>query len=193
MDRAKQVLDEIEQMAQQQFLPLVGRAKGKILHELIKKHKVNYILEVGTLFGYSAILMAQALPEDGKITTIEIDAHHTTVAEQMIAKAGLSKKITVMHGDALEILPQLSDLFDLIFLDAQKTQYSDYLKHLEKNLKPGSVLVADNVGIFRDKVQDYLKLVKHSGKYESKTIIVPLGLREGNDAMEVSIRKEINK
>lgn len=187
MDKVTQVLDEIERMGKHQFLPIIGRAKGKVLQDLIQKNNVTQILEIGTLFGYSAMVMAQVLPEKGKIITLEIDEQHVAVAQKMIAKAGMEKKIIIIPGDALEVLPQLTGFFDLVFLDAQKTQYAEYLKLVEKHLRKGSIVVADNVGIFHDKVKDYLELVNHSGKYESKTITVSLGLREGNDAMAISI------
>lgn len=179
MDRAVQVLRAIEDEAQRVgFLPIVGPVKGRILVNLIRKIKPKHVLEIGTLVGYSAILMGKELGDEASLITIEVDARSAQVAKENIRKAGLSEKITVLVGDAREILPSLSGTFDLVFLDAEKDQYLEYLKLVEEKLRSGSVVVADNAL----HAPEYLAYVRGSGRYQSRFIPASAG------GMEVSIR-----
>ena len=146
------VLSEIEEIARKDYLPSIGPIKGKIIGDIIKKHKPKRILEIGTLHGYSAILMANFLlsinNDDGNdndnttkeiiVICLEIDKNLTNIAKKNIEKAGLSDKIKVINGDALEIIPKLNNnnnhyRFDLVFIDAVKNQYLGYLKLVEEN------------------------------------------------------------
>jgi predicted O-methyltransferase YrrM len=164
--------------------------------EIIKKYNPKNILEVGTLYGYSAILMAAAaatdtLQADGKLVTIEIDRSVADIARKNIAAAGLSDKINVIVGDALEVIPRLDWKFDLLFLDAAKDEYLTYLKLAEdKTLKKGAVIVADNVEVSKNEMQDYLEYVRSSGgMYKSETIETTLEFTPNvRDAIEVSIK-----
>lgn len=174
MDKAAEVLKKLENEAEKEFVPSIGPIKGKILEDIIKNYKPNKILEIGTLFSYSAILIARFLPDNGKVITLEINENSANIARKNIDEAGLSQIIEVIVGDALEIIPTLKDKFDLLFIDATKEDYLRYLKLAEKNLKKGSVVVADNVGIFEDQMLDYLEYVRTSGEYESETVNVPL-------------------
>ncbi|MBS3093015.1 class I SAM-dependent methyltransferase [Candidatus Pacearchaeota archaeon] len=188
MDKASDVLKSIEKIAEKRFIPSIGPVKGKILAEIIKKHKLNHIFEIGSLYGYSAILMAKE-DKNAHITTIEIDKQNATITQENIEKAGLSNRIKVVQGDAVKIIPEISDSFDLLFLDAAKDQYLKYLQSAEKNLKKGSVIVADNVGIFEKELKTYLMYVRESGKYQSETIKVLLEYHDDvYDAMEVSVK-----
>lgn len=189
MDRALKVLKSLEEMGEREFIPSIGPVKGEIIAKIIKELKPKRVLEIGTLFGYSAILIARLLPENGKVITIEVNERNAAFAEKNIEDAGLSSKIKIIAGDALEIIPVLNERFDLLFIDATKEEYLQYLKLAEKNLKKGSVVVADNVGIFKQHMLDYLDYVRNSGKYKSKTINVPLEFSEdAEDAMEISIK-----
>jgi predicted O-methyltransferase YrrM len=133
--------------------------------------------------------MGRLLPQDGKLVTIDITPDNAETALSNIRDADLSDKIEVKVGDALEILPRLRDKFDLLFIDATKEEYIQYLKLAEKNLKRGSVVVADNVGIFKADMLDYLVYVRSSGAYKSETISVPLEFSgDVEDAMEISIK-----
>ena len=131
-----------------------------------------------TLYGYSAILIAAApavadiLQAKVKIVTIEIDRSVADIARKNIAAAGLSDKINVIVGDALEVIPRLDLKFDLLFLDAAKNEYLAYLKLAEdKALKKGAVIVADNVEVYKNEMLDYLEYVRSSGGiYKSETI-----------------------
>jgi predicted O-methyltransferase YrrM len=169
-------------MARREFLPIVGPDKGKLLSEAIKKVKPKYVLEVGTLTGYSAILIGKELNKKAKIVTIEIQAEEARIAEDNIRRADISPRVDVIVGDALKVIPTLKDCFDAVFIDADKTEYLLYLKVMEDKLHEGTVVVADNAGIFADQMQNYLNYVRNSGRYSSRFVQV------GDDGIEISIR-----
>ena len=109
-------------MAEKQFIPSIGPIKGKIITGIIQKYNPRNILEIGTLYGYSAILMADTLKgADEKVVTIEIDKSIAGIARKNIADASLLNKIDVIVGNALDEIPGLNSKFDLLFLDALKT------------------------------------------------------------------------
>ncbi|HJR48892.1 MAG TPA: CmcI family methyltransferase [Nitrososphaeraceae archaeon] len=191
MSKASQVLRRLEKMADKQFVPSIGPIKGKIITGIIQKYKPRDILEVGTLYGYSAILMADTLNgANGKVITIEIDKPIADIARKNIADAGLIDKIDVIVGNALDVIPRLNSKFDLLFLDAAKNEYLKYLELAQKrNLKEGSIIVADNVEISKSEMQDYLEHVRNSRGYRSKTIETTVEFTPNvKDAMEVSIK-----
>jgi predicted O-methyltransferase YrrM len=190
MDRASKVLQSLEKMAQKEFVPSIGPTKGKIITEIIKKYNPKTVLEIGTLYGYSAILMANILPVGGKVVTIELDKLIAATARKNIADAGLSDKIDIVDGNALEAIPKLDLKYDLLFLDAAKDEYLKYLKLAEnKNLKKGSIVVADNVEVSKNEMLDYLEYVRSSGIYKSETIETTLEFTPNvRDAIEVSIK-----
>jgi predicted O-methyltransferase YrrM len=178
MDRASHVLQSLEKMAQKEFVPSIGPIKGRIITEIIKKNNPKTVLEIGALYGYSAILMANILPQGGKVITIELDKLIAKIARKNIADAGLSDKIDIVASNALEIIPKLDLKFDLLFLDAAKDEYLKYLKLAEnKNLKKGSIVVADNVEVSKNEMRDYLEYVRSSGIYKSETIETILEFR----------------
>lgn len=189
MDRALKVMKSLEKMGEKQFIPSIGPVKGQIIEKVIHEHKPERILEIGTLYGYSAILMARLLPEDGKVTTIEVDKKNAEIARTNIQDAGLADKIGVQVGDALHIIPKIDEKIDLLFIDAKKEKYLRYLKLAENKLKKGSVIVADNAGIFAEQMHDYLKYVRNSGIYKSNTIKTKLEFTDDTeDAIEVSVK-----
>jgi predicted O-methyltransferase YrrM len=190
MDRASKVLQSLEKMAQKEFVPSIGPTKGKIITEIIKKYNPKTVLEIGTLYGYSAILMANILPVGGKVVTIELDKLIAATARKNIADAGLSDKIDIVDANALEAIPKLDLKYDLLFLDAAKDEYLKYLKLVEnKNLKKGSIVVADNVEVSKNEMVDYLEYVRSSGIYKSETIETTLEFTPNvRDAIEVSIK-----
>lgn len=200
------VLSEIEGIAKKNSLPSIGPIKGEILIDIIKKYKPKRILEIGTLHGYSAILMANCLlsvnNNAGKdndnanketiVTCLEIDQQLANIAKKNIEKAGLSDRIEVITGDALEIIPTLNKYyrFDLVFIDAVKNQYLRYLKLVEENglLNKKSVVVADNILIYENEMKDYLDYVRNSGKYNSYTTETTLEFTKNvKDALEISL------
>ena len=190
MDRASKVLQSLEKIAQKEFVPSIGPIKGKIITEIIKKYNPKTVLEIGTLYGYSAILMANILPEGGKVVTIELNKTNANIARKNMADAGLSDKIDIVDGNALEVIPKLDLKYDLLFLDAAKDEYLKYLKLVEnKNLKKGSIVVADNVEVSKNEMLDYLEYVRSSGIYKSETIETTLEFTPNvRDAIEVSIK-----
>jgi len=178
-------------MAEKQFIPSIGPIKGKIITGIIQKYKPRSILEIGTLYGYSAILMADTLKgADEKVVTIEIDKSIADIARKNIADASLLDKIDVIVGNALDEIPRLNSKFDLLFLDAAKNEYLKYLELAQKNdLKRGTMVVADNVEISKNEMQDYLEYVRNSTMYKSKTIETTVEFTPNvKDAMEVSIK-----
>jgi predicted O-methyltransferase YrrM len=120
---------------------------GKLLHLLARTMGARKILEIGTLGGYSTIWMGRALPAGGKVISLEFDPKHAEIARANIARAGLADKVEVRLGKALDSLPHLTGEapFDLIFIDADKTGYPDYLTWSLKLSRRGSLIIADNV------------------------------------------------
>ncbi len=176
------VLKSIESLAKRKFLPIVGRDKGALLEKIIKQNGPKNCLEIGTLLGYSAILIARNL-SGGKLTTIEINPSLAKQAEENIKAAGLSEKVKIKLGNALDILPMLRGKFDFVFIDAAKEEYFDYLKLLEKrNISKDTVVIADNAKIFAEYMTDYLDYARNSGNY--KSVFHDLG----SDGMEVSVK-----
>jgi len=182
LSKADRVLRDIEKMSQKKFLPVVGPRRGKILVEVVRKVKPKRVLEIGTLIGYSAILMGKELGSDAHIIAIEIHTGEAAMAEENIRKAEIKPTVDVLVGNALKILPRIEGEFDMVFIDANKREYRDYLRLIEDNLHKGSVLVVDNAGILADEMSDYLDYVRSSGKYKSKYVPV------GEDGLEVSVR-----
>jgi len=190
-EETSKVLKRLERLAEKEFLPSIGPTKGKIIAGLIKDYKPRSILEIGTLYGYSAILMGSMLPEEnsGKVITIEIDEGSVNIARKNIEDAALANRVEVIVGDALDIIPKLHGKFDMVFLDATKEQYFKYLKFVEKNLEKGSIVVADNVGIFERSMYDYLQYVRDSGRYNSRVLDTELEFNKNvKDAIEISIK-----
>jgi len=189
-DPADAVMREIEEIGKKSFIPSIGPVKGKILAEVVRKLKPRKILEIGSLYGYSAILITKNSPANAEIATVEKNPEHARITEQNVERAELENQIKVIKGDAMEILPKLPGPFDLVFLDAEKTQYLDYLKAVEDKLHQGSVVVADNVGVFQDQMQNYLHYVRNTGRYRSRTVETLLEFSETTkDAMEISEKR----
>ena len=125
----------------------VSPTHGKLLHLLARLRGARRILEIGTLGGYSAIWLARALPPDGRLITLEAVAKHVEVARANIQRAGLSDRVDLRLGKALETLPALvaEAPFDLVFIDADKQSNPDYVAWALKLTAPGSVIILDNV------------------------------------------------
>lgn len=142
---ATMAANEAANLPRQDVSPL----QGKLLHLLAQLCRAQTILEIGTLGGYSAIWLARALPEGGRLITLEVDPRHATVARANIARAGLSHCIDVRVGSALASLPTIEaeglGPFDLIFIDADKVNNPNYLAWALKLSRPGTVIVVDNI------------------------------------------------
>ena len=116
-EETRKVLKRLEKMAEKESLPSIGPTKGKIIAQVIQDYKPRKILEIGTLYGYSAILMGSMLPEgqnQGKVTTIEIDKESANIARKNIEEAALDERVEVVNGDALDIIPKLHENLDMV-------------------------------------------------------------------------------
>ena len=207
------VLEDIEKTAKNEFLPSIGPIKGKIMKNIIKELKPEKALEIGTLQGYSAILIAIniLIHKAGKkklnidfennsgeriLFTLEKDGEMVQIARSNIENSGLSDKIHLINGDALKEIPKLKSKykFDMVFLDATKSEYLKYLQLIEQYglLNKRAVVVADNVIMYEDEMKDYLDYVRNSGNYMSRTTKTTLEFNKKiKDALEVSINVAI--
>lgn len=145
------IMDSILKANSEANLPAIDVApnQGKLLYLLAKLKGAKNILEIGTLGGYSSVWLGRALPDDGRLITLEFDSKHAKVAEDNIRNSGLENKIEVIVGPALDSLPTLKDKgfssFDFIFIDADKPNNPHYLKWALEYSKPGTVIIGDNV------------------------------------------------
>ncbi len=182
VNNADEILRLIERASEKNFLPIIGPLKGKLLAEEVRKAKPRHVLEVGTLIGYSAILMGKELDAKSEIVTIEIHGDEAELAGKNIVRANIPPKIKIVTGDALQVIPTLKGPFDFAFIDAEKSEYFQYLKLAEDKLQKGTVVFADNAGVFADQMADYLDYVRNSGKYKSRFIPV------SGDGVEISVK-----
>ena len=183
-------LDTVEQFALATEVPIIRKEMQSFMKTLITMHKPMRILEVGTAIGFSALLMSEYMPEGGHITTIEKYEKRIPIAKENFEKYGKNECITLLEGDATDILAGLSEPYDFIFMDAAKGQYINFLPDVIRLLKTGGVLVSDNVlqdgdiieskyAIVRrnrtihNRMREYLYTLKNHEELE--TSIIPLG------------------
>lgn len=128
----------------------VSSSEARILQFLIRLNGVRKIVEFGTLYGYSALAMAKALPTDGKVITLEKSPEHHAAAVATFANSTVGNKIEALCGDAQDLMPKLEPQgpFDMVFIDANKAGYVDYLNWAEKNVRRGGLIVGDNTFLF---------------------------------------------
>ena len=193
------LLEEIEQEARLADVPIIRREMQSFLKVLLMIQKPLKILEVGTAVGFSALLMSEHAPEDCRITTIENYEKRIPIARANFRRAGKEDVITLIEGDAAEVLKTLEGTYDFVFMDAAKGQYIHYQPDVMRLLAPGGVLVSDNVMQDGDviesrfaverrnrtihaRMREYLYELKHNEALE--TSIIPLG-----DGVAVSVRK----
>ena len=191
-------LAELEKEALADNVPIIRKDMQAFLKYMMYSHRPEKILEVGTAVGFSALLMSK-YAQEAQITTIENYDKRIPVARANIDKFGKSEQITLIEGDAMEVLPRLTDTYDLIFMDAAKGQYINYLPHILRLLKDGGILISDNVlqdgdvleskyaVVRRDRtihtrMRDYLYELKHNEALV--TVILPVG-----DGITVSFNK----
>ena len=191
-------LDEIEKYAIETFVPIIRKDMQAYLRYVIKSIRPKKILEVGTAIGFSALLMSEYAPKDCHITTIENYEPRIPIALKNFEDNNKKDSITLIEGDALKILPTLNDEYDLIFMDAAKGQYINYLPDLIRLLKSGGTLISDNVlqdgdiieskyAIVRrnrtihNRMREYLYELKHNDMLT--TAILPVG-----DGITVSVK-----
>jgi predicted O-methyltransferase YrrM len=183
--RARRMLALMDRATTLWHVPVVGRAKGRVIRRLIERHRPTRAIEIGSLLGYSAILIAGSMPPRGRLTCIEANPYLAKFVKSNAAIAGLGRRVKVVVGDALRVVPLLPGRFDFVLIDAAKEDYLDYLRQLEPKLAPGAVIVADNTGIFRRDVAPYLAHVRDPhGRYVSREHAFD------DDAIEVSILRD---
>jgi predicted O-methyltransferase YrrM len=182
LSEANEILKEIEEMAERKFLPIIGPRKGQVLVKTVLEVGPKRVLEIGTLVGYSAILIGKELGAEAHLITIEIHGDEAKIARRNVDRAKIPPTVKVIVGEAREVIPRLQGEFDLIFVDAEKAEYLEYLQLAEGRLHKGSAIVADNAGIFADEMSDYLDYVRSSGKYRSRFVPVE------EDGLEISVK-----
>lgn len=152
---------------------------AKFLYLLARLGGVKRALEVGTSIGFSTLHLALAVAaQNGHVSTIDADAGRQEQAKHNLAEAGLAERVIFHHGDALTVLEQLiqqGQTFDLMFLDARKSEYIEYFNLAEKLLPPGGILLADNTRSHRDELKDFLEAVSQSSAWESCDMETPNG------------------
>ena len=139
------LLNEIEKEAKADLVPVIRREMQSFLKVLLAIHRPLRVLEVGTAVGFSALLFCEYGPENMQVTTIEKYEKRIPIARENFRRAGRENQITLLEGDAADILKELQESYDLIFMDAAKGQYIHFLDDVLRLMKPGSVLVSDNV------------------------------------------------
>ncbi len=191
-------LNELEKYALDTYVPIIRKDMQAYLKFLLRSHRPKKILEVGTAVGFSALLMSEYAPE-AQITTIENYEKRIPIARENFVKYGKSDRIKLIEGDAMEVLPTLTDTYDFIFMDAAKGQYINYLPEIMRLLSVGGLLVSDNVlqdgdiieskyaVVRRDRtihtrMRDYLYELKHMEGLT--TAILPVG-----DGVTVSVKE----
>ena len=184
-------LEKIKKEALENHIPIIMDDTLKIIEEILQKEKPKRILEIGTAVGYSAIQFAKVTDEDCHIDTIEIDEERAKAAETNIEKVGVSHRINVFVGNAVDILPTLKNNYDIIFIDAAKGKYPIFLEYGIKMIKSGGLILADNI-LYKGYVmsdynkhkqrtavrhlREYIKEITENEKFESKILDIGDGL-----------------
>ena len=141
----KEELLKIKEKALEEHIPIIMDDTLETIKKYISNHKLNSILEIGTAVGYSAICFTQFLAENGQIDTIERETERVKEAKENIKKAEVEKFINIYEGDAVEILPNLNNKYDMIFIDAAKGKYPFFLKESLRMLNKKGIIFADNI------------------------------------------------
>jgi len=193
------VCNAIEKEALVDGVPIIRKEMGNLLKVLLLLKQPQKILEVGTAVGYSSILMSENMPQNCRITTIENYEKRIPVAKNNFKRAGKEEVITLLEGDAMDILKELDGTYDFIFMDAAKGQYINFLPELLRLMPAGGLLISDNVlqegdivesryGVTRrnrtihTRMREYIYTLTHAEQLE--TSIVPIG-----DGITLSVKK----
>ena len=194
-------LNEIEREAKETNVPIIRTQMQSLMKFLLAMHKPESILEVGCAIGFSALLMSEYAPAGCKITTIEKYEKRIPIARENFKRAGREDSITLLEGDAADVLKELTGTYDLIFMDAAKGQYIHFLPDILRLMPEGGLLVSDNVlqdgdiiesrfavtrrnRTIHSRMRDYLYELKHHPQLE--TVILPVG-----DGVTLSVKKQI--
>lgn len=194
-----EIIETIEREAIESYVPIIRKETQSLLKVLLLLKKPVKILEVGTAIGFSSILMSEYMPPNGHITTIEKYEKRIPIARENFKRAGKEDEITLLEGDALEIMQSLEDSYDMIFMDAAKGQYIRYLPEALRLLSPEGLLISDNVlqdgdviesrfaverrnRTIHSRMREYLYELKHNESLQ--TTILPLG-----DGVALSVKR----
>lgn len=194
-----EILEAIESEALSTYVPIIRKEMQSFLKVLLTIQKPMRILEVGTAVGFSALLMSEYAPAGCEITTIENYEKRIPIARNNFKRAGKESQITLLEGDAMEVLPMLDEPYDFIFMDAAKGQYIHYMPEAIRLLRKGGLLVSDNVlqdgdilesrfaverrnRTIHSRMREYLYELKHDERL--LTSIVPLG-----DGIALSVKQ----
>ena len=193
------ICNTIEKEAIADEVPIIRKEMGNLLKVLLQLVQPERILEVGTAVGYSSILMSENMPENCRITTIENYDKRIPVARNNFKRAGKEDVITLIEGDAMEVLGKLTGPYDFIFMDAAKGQYINYLPDIKRILRDGGLLISDNIlqegeivesryavtrrnRTIHTRIREYVYELTHSEDFV--TSIVPIG-----DGITLSVKK----
>lgn len=193
------VVTAIRKEAEENGIPIIRREAGEFIKMILLMNRPQKILEIGAAVGFSAIFMSRFLEEDAHITTIENYPPRIEQAKKNIARAGAGSKITLIEGDALEILPGLDERYDMVFMDAAKGQYGSFFDESIEKLKVGGILLCDNVlqdgdvlesrfavtrrnRTIHTRMREYLYRLTHDDRLET-------GIFNIGDGMSLSIKK----
>ncbi len=195
-----EIIRTIEKEAIADAVPIIRRESRNLLRVLLKIKRPEAVLEVGTATGFSAVLMTEVLSPKSHLTTIEKYEKRIPIAKENFKRAGMTERITLLEGDAADILAGMEGQFDFIFMDAAKGQYIHFMPDVMRLLSPGGILVSDNVlqdgdvvesryavcrrnRTIHARMRDYLWALKHDERLE--TIVLPIG-----DGMTVSVKEK---
>ena len=177
-------LEKIKQKALEDKVPIIMDDTLEVVAKILTEIKPNKILEIGTAVGYSAICFSEYLQENGKIDTIERDAERVKEARENIKKAEVDDKINIYEGDAVEILPNLNNEYDVVFIDAAKGKYPFFLDQALRMIKLGGVIIADNVLYKGYVMSDYNKHKQRTAVRNLREYIAKI---TDNDKLETKI------
>lgn len=184
-------LERIKQKALEDHIPIIMDETLDVIEKYLESNKPKRMLEIGTAVGYSAICFTEFLDQNGKIDTIERDLERVKEAKENIKKVGLENKINIYEGDAVEILPNLNDKYDVVFIDAAKGKYPFFLKEALRLINKNGIIFADNI-LYKGYVmsnynkhkqrtavrnlREYIKEVSENPSLETKILEVGDGL-----------------
>ncbi len=193
---------ELEKYAELNHVPIIHTEVAQLIRVLLNIAKPKKILEIGTAIGYSALVMASAMEKDGEIVSIEKREDMISVAERNIKDSRYPNMIKIIKGEAEEVLPNINDRFDFIFIDAAKGQYMEFFPHCLRNLADGGIILSDNVLykgmvasdelVLRRKktivkrMRSYLDYITSNKALE--TSVIPIG-----DGVAITYKKEVEK
>ena len=192
-------LEKVKEKALKEHIPIIMDDTLEVIEKYLENNKPSRILEIGTAVGYSAICFTEFLAENGEIDTIERDAKKVEEAKINIKKAGVSDKINIYEGDAVEILPTLNEKYDVVFIDAAKGKYPFFLKEALRMIEPNGIIFADNILYKGYVMSDYNKhkqrtAVRNLREYIKETSENPnleTEILEVGDGLAVSIVNKI--